>query len=78
LGLPLLAQAARDTGGRLELESEPGQGTRVRAVFQASHPDRKPLGDIAETLRTILAGRPELHLQFEYRKDSQVVAEFSS
>ncbi len=78
LGLPLLAQAARDTGGSLELTSEPGRGTRVSAVFQASHPDRKPLGDIAETLRTILAGRPELELQFEHRKDSQVVAEFRS
>jgi hypothetical protein len=78
LGLPLLAQAARETGGSLQLESEPGGGTTVKAMFQLSHPDRKPLGDIAETLRTILAGRPELDLQFEYRKDSQVIAELST
>lgn len=78
LGLPLLAQAARETGGSLQLESEPGGGTTVKAVFQLSHPDRKPLGDIAETLRTILAGRPELDLQFEYKKDSQVIAELST
>lgn len=78
LGLPLLAQAARESGGTLEIASQPGQGTRVRAVFQLSHPDRKPLGDIAETLRTILSGRPELDLQFRYKKDSEIVAEFSS
>lgn len=78
LGLPLLAQAARESGGTLEVTSQPGRGTTVKAVFQLSHPDRKPLGDIAETLRTILVGRPELDLQFEYKRDSQVVAELSS
>jgi len=74
LGLPLLAQAAREGGGSFELDSEPGRGTTVRAVFQLSHPDRKPLGDIAETLQTILIGRPELDLQFEYKRDSELVA----
>jgi anti-sigma regulatory factor (Ser/Thr protein kinase) len=78
LGLPLLAQAARESGGTLQIASQPGQGTLVKAVFQLSHPDRKPLGDIAETLRTILSGRPELDLQFQYKRDSEVVAEFSS
>jgi predicted metal-dependent phosphoesterase TrpH/anti-sigma regulatory factor (Ser/Thr protein kinase) len=74
LGLSLLAQAARESGGRLELDSQPGRGTTVRAVFQLSHPDRKPLGDVAETLRTILCGQPELDLEFQYKKDSKLIA----
>ena len=78
LGLPLLAQAAREGGGHFELDSEPGRGTTVRAVFQLSHPDRKPLGDIAGTLETILTGRPELDLQFAYQRDSKLVAELAS
>jgi len=78
LGLPLLAQAAKEGGGSFELDSAPGQGTTVRAVFQLSHPDRKPLGDVAETLRTILCGRPELDLQFEYEKDGELVARLAS
>ena len=78
LGLPLLAQAAKDRGGELELESVPGRGTTIRAVFQLSHPDRKPLGDIAATLGAILAGRPELDLRFEYRADGEVVASLDS
>jgi len=78
LGLPLLAQAAREGGGHFELESEPGRGTTVRAVFQRSHPDRKPLGDVAATLETILTGRPELDLQFAHHKDSKLVAELAS
>ena len=30
----------------LHLESEPGKGTKVKATFQASHIDMKPLGDM--------------------------------
>lgn len=78
LGLPLLTQAAREGGGNLELESAPGEGTTVRAVFQLSHPDRKPLGDLPATLGTILAGKPELDLLFEYRRDGEVVDSLDS
>jgi 3',5'-nucleoside bisphosphate phosphatase len=78
LGLPLLAQAARETGGTIELASASGEGTTVKAVFQLSHPDRRPLGDIAETLRTIVGARPDLDLEFEYKKDSEIIAEFNT
>ena len=78
LGLPLLAQAARESGGTLELISEAGRGTTVRAVFQLSHPDRKPLGDIAVTLRTILYSCPGLGLRFDYTRDSEIIATLDS
>lgn len=78
LGLPLLAQAARESGGSLDLDSAPGQGTSVRATFQLSHPDRKPLGDLGATLGAILAGRPELQLQFEHRKDGTTTSSMDS
>jgi K+-sensing histidine kinase KdpD len=72
LGLPLLAQAAAESGGSFQLMSEPSKGTTVKASFQHSHPDRKPLGDVAETIRTIMAGRPELGLRYEHRVDDSV------
>jgi hypothetical protein len=53
--------------------SAPGEGTTVRAVFQLSHPDRKPMGDLPGTLGTILAGRPSLDLVFEYKRDGVVI-----
>ncbi|MDH3683962.1 MAG: ATP-binding protein [Acidimicrobiia bacterium] len=74
LGLPLLAQAARESGGGLELDSERGRGTRVLASFRLSHPDRKPLGDLTATLGAILAGRPELELRFEHRRDGETLS----
>jgi signal transduction histidine kinase len=74
LGLPLLAQAARESDGSLELMSEVGTGTTIRARFRLSHPDRKPLGDMPETLRTLRAGRPELEIVYEHRRDGAPVA----
>ena len=65
LGLPLLAQAAEEAGGRLEVHSAPGRGTKVIATFGLSHIDRKPLGDIEETLRCLKATHPEVCFRFE-------------
>jgi hypothetical protein len=66
LGLPLLAQAARAAGGRLALDSTPGQGTYVEAGFQLSHIDRAPVGDLQTTLLTLFAGWPEIDVVFRH------------
>ncbi|MBN2199237.1 MAG: ATP-binding protein [Candidatus Aminicenantes bacterium] len=66
LGLPLLAEAARAAEGRLSVDSAPGKGTRVTAVFRRSHIDRKPLGDIVQTLVALILGHPGTH--FVYRQ----------
>jgi len=58
MGLPLLQQAARETGGDLRITSEQGKGTRVVATFHKSHIDRRPLGDMGATLTTLIMGNP--------------------
>ena len=65
LGLPLLAQAAEEAGGKLEVQSAPGKGTKVIATFGLSHIDRKPLGNIEETLQCLKATHPEVCFSFE-------------
>ena len=50
LGIPLIKLAAENTGGNLSLESEPGVGTMLTAVFGLNSIDRQPLGDMAETM----------------------------
>jgi signal transduction histidine kinase len=72
LGLSLLAQAARQSDGRIELSSTPGQGTSVKATFCLSHPDRKPMGDIQETLQTLIAGHPEIDFSYEHKKNGSI------
>lgn len=66
LGLSLLAQSARETGGDVSLESKEGVGTTVSARFRPSHIDMKPLGDIADTLLTLIAGNPSIDFSFSY------------
>jgi len=65
LGLPLLAQAAEEAGGTLEVQSAPGKGTKVIATFGLSHIDRRPLGDIEQTLQCLKATHPEVCFRFE-------------
>lgn len=65
LGLPLLAQAAREGGGEMEVESKPEVGTSIRATFSLSHPDRKPLGNLEETMNLLKASHPEIKFLFE-------------
>ncbi len=72
MGLALLAQATRDAEGEFEVSSEAGHGTRVRAVFRCSHPDRKPLGDIAATMETLVAGNPGVDFVYVHNSDGEV------
>jgi anti-sigma regulatory factor (Ser/Thr protein kinase) len=72
LGLALLAQAARESGGKLDISSRPNEGTRVRATFRLSHPDCKPMGDIAETIQTLVLSHREIHFLFEHKTNGSI------
>jgi hypothetical protein len=71
LGLSLFQQAARAAGGDLTVDSTPGLGTRVRVVMSHSHIDRKPLGNLAETMVTLIEGNPDVDFVFRHRKDGK-------
>jgi 3',5'-nucleoside bisphosphate phosphatase len=72
MGLPLLAAAARATGGTLSIDAKPGMGTTINATFQHSHLDRAPLGDIETTLMVLLAGQPDKDICFRHCVDDLV------
>ncbi|MBR3493985.1 MAG: sensor histidine kinase [Clostridia bacterium] len=59
LGIPLLQQNAMASGGDVTLESELGRGTTITARFNTASIDCLPLGDLAETLATIIMGSPD-------------------
>jgi len=71
LGLSMLSESAKATGGKLEVVSAPGKGTRVRVVFRQSHIDMKPFGDIAQTLITIIAAHPRIELRYHHTIGAQ-------
>jgi anti-sigma regulatory factor (Ser/Thr protein kinase) len=69
LGIPLLAQSAQDCMGRVDIKTEKGKGTSITATFQHNHIDRKPLGDIAETVIVLIAGNPEIDFTYTHRRN---------
>jgi anti-sigma regulatory factor (Ser/Thr protein kinase) len=70
LGLPLLSEAAKAANGQLSIESKKGEGTKVKADFQYTHIDRKPLGDMGQTIITLIIGNPEIDLIYVHKKNS--------
>ncbi|MBI4843432.1 MAG: ATP-binding protein [Nitrospirae bacterium] len=72
LGIPLLKQMAEECGGKIEIETAEGRGTSVTASFQHDHIDRKPIGDIASTVSTLIFCHPGIRFIFEYRRNSGI------
>ncbi|NIM91304.1 MAG: ATP-binding protein [Candidatus Aminicenantes bacterium] len=70
LGLPLLSEAAKAANGHLSIQSKKGEGTKIKAEFQHSHIDRKPLGDMSQTIITLIIGNPGIDLVYVHKKDS--------
>jgi len=70
LGLPLLSEAAKAANGHLSIKSKKGEGTKIKADFQYSHIDRQPLGDMGQTIITLVVGNPEIDLIYVHKKNS--------
>lgn len=69
LGLSLLQQSAQEASGDLRIESTPGRGTKVTAFMSHSHIDRKPMGNLVETVVTLIEGNPEVDFVYRHRKN---------
>jgi len=66
LGLPLLAAATRAADGDISILSNPKEGTRIKARFSYSHIDRKPLGNINQTILILAMGNPDLNFIYKH------------
>lgn len=66
LGLSLLKAAAEQCRGGMTIESEEGRGTTVTVIFEHSHIDRAPLGDIVSTLIGIMIGNPDIDVCYRH------------
>lgn len=60
LGVPLFKMEAEMTGGSFTIDSTPGAGTELTAVFRPSHVDMIPLGDIASVMHLLITCNPEI------------------
>ncbi len=72
LGLPLLKMQTERSAGAFHIESEPGQGTVVKASFQHSHIDRMPLGDMVGTMLTVFVSNPSVDVIYRHQVNDRV------
>lgn len=71
LGIPFLKQAAECTGGTFAIKSEPGIGTEVLASFNQKHIDCMPLGDINESIYSLIITSNEIDYVYTYSVDDR-------
>ena len=72
LGLPLIHMSTQRCNGHLTITSTLGCGTVVEALYQHSHWDRPPLGNIGETIKSIMIANPELYFTYCHTVDQAV------
>ena len=79
LGLPLLKMAAEQTGGKMTVESVSekddaiNHGTTVTALFFTDHIDFTPLGDVVESILTLIQGHPDTDFLFTHKRKEKCV-----
>ena len=80
LGIPLLKMAAEQTGGGVEIESKyyldfpDNHGTLISATFFKKHIDFVPLGNIVETIVTLIQGNPQIDFVFTHKIGDKTVS----
>lgn len=79
MGLPLLKMEAEITGGGLEITSfsedeyKENHGTTVKAVFDKTHIDFTPLGDVKSSITTLIQGHPDTDFLFIHKMTDKAV-----
>jgi hypothetical protein len=71
LGIPFLKEAVESCEGNLVISSAKGKGTKIKATFKNSHIDRKPLGDIAETLVALILRAEKTEILYLHKKNGK-------
>jgi anti-sigma regulatory factor (Ser/Thr protein kinase) len=67
LGLSLLRQNAEAANGSFFIESSVGVGTEVKAIFQLTHLDRPPVGDIWNSWYLTIIGNPDIRIIYRHQ-----------
>lgn len=71
LGIPLLKNSCEQTGGTFQIVSEQDVGTIVKALFNTRSKSCIQLGDIVETVRTIISCNPSIDFVYKHSFNSK-------
>ncbi len=78
-GIPFLKMLAEMTGGKVEITSvhesvSREHGTTTRATFGRRHIDFIPLGDLPDTVKTLIHGSPDINFTYTHSMESGTVS----
>ena len=71
MGIPLFKMAAEQTGGSLEIKSELGVGTEIKANFKTDSVDFTPLGDVASTIQMLITMNTDRDFVYKHTVDGK-------
>ena len=72
LGISLLAQATKESDGKIDIKSKTGKGTTITATFTYNHIDRKPIGDMSKTMIALLTRiGPDINIIYTHKKNGK-------
>lgn len=71
LGVPFLKMAAEITGGSFTIESAPGEGTAVEAVFHEDSIDCMPLGNVSDSIYSLVLMNEGLRWIYTYEVNGE-------
>ncbi len=71
LGIPFFKQSAEMTGGSFSIKSELGVGTVTEAVYVLSSIDRMPLGDMSQTIHSLVTMNTHIDFLYTYSADGK-------
>ncbi|MCP4115504.1 MAG: sensor histidine kinase [Desulfobacteraceae bacterium] len=66
MGIALFKAAAERCNGNFDIQSVPKKGTAIWATFEANHIDRAPVGNMGETITTLIAGFPDISIHYDH------------
>lgn len=71
LGISLFKAAAERCNGCFAIESELNVGTTIEATFERNHIDRAPLGNMAETMITLIMAQDQVDYLYRHVLDQK-------
>lgn len=71
LGIPMFKQASELCEGKFSITSDLGVGTKIIAEFKHSHIDRMPLGNMSDTLITIINSSDKIDLMYTHEVNNE-------
>lgn len=69
LGIPMFKEAALMSEGTFEMFSKKNEGTKVEASFKKNHIDTPIMGNLVETILTLIQANDSIDYVFRYKND---------